>query len=100
MEKHVKVVGWLWIVNGVVSILMFIIGLIIVNTFVPGAQDALLVTIGGFWFFIPGIIASLSGEDITSMFIAVDEKGQPEEQYGLIPMADLVLSFTGLSHPV
>ena len=57
MEKHVKVVGWLWIANGVVSILMFIIGLIIVNTFVPGAQDAQLVTIGGFCFFIPGIIA-------------------------------------------
>ncbi len=43
--------------------------------------------------FIPGIIASLSGEKATSIFIAVDEAGQPEEQYGLIPMADLVLSF-------
>ena len=43
--------------------------------------------------FIPGIIASLSGENVTSIFIAVDEAGQPEEQYGLIPMADFVLSF-------
>lgn len=56
-ETHEKVVGWLWIANGVVSILMFIIGLIIVNTNIPGAQDALLVTIGGLCFFIPGIIA-------------------------------------------
>ncbi len=43
--------------------------------------------------FIPGIIGSLSGENVTSIFIAVDERGQPEEQYGLIPMSDLVLSF-------
>ncbi len=57
MEKHVKVVGWLWIANGVVSILIFIFGLIIANTNIPGAQDALLVTIGGVCFFVPGIIA-------------------------------------------
>ncbi|MCP4607616.1 MAG: hypothetical protein GY845_02720 [Planctomycetes bacterium] len=43
--------------------------------------------------FVPGIIASLSGEEATSIFVAVDEPGQPAEQYGLIPMADLVLSF-------
>lgn len=43
--------------------------------------------------FIPGIINFLSGEQITSIFIAVNEKGQPEEQYGLLPMADLILSF-------
>ena len=35
----------------------------------------------------------LSGEGITSIFIAVDEPGQPLEQYGLLPMADLILSF-------
>jgi hypothetical protein len=57
MEKHIKVVGWLWIANGVVSILMAIIGLIIVNANVSGAQDAMLVTIGGLCFFIPGVIA-------------------------------------------
>ena len=56
MQTHVKVVGWLWIANGVVSILMVIIGLIIVNANVPGAQDALLVTIGGLCCFIPGIV--------------------------------------------
>ena len=55
--SHVKIVGWLWIANSVVSILMLIIGLIIVNANVPGAGDALIIMIGGFCFFIPGIIA-------------------------------------------
>lgn len=43
--------------------------------------------------FIPGIIESLSGEKVTSIFIAVDEPGQPATQYGLLPMADLILIF-------
>ena len=43
--------------------------------------------------FIPSIIQILIGESITSIFIAVDEKDQPVEQYGLLPMADLILSF-------
>jgi len=43
--------------------------------------------------FIPSIIQILTGESITSIFIAVDEKDQPVEQYGLLPMADLILSF-------
>lgn len=43
--------------------------------------------------FVPGIIEFLSGEGATSIFIAVDEPGQPAEQYGLLPMADLILSF-------
>ncbi|MCL2651660.1 MAG: hypothetical protein FWD60_11645 [Candidatus Azobacteroides sp.] len=43
--------------------------------------------------FIPSIIQILIGEEITSIFIAVDEKDQPVEQYGLLPMADLILSF-------
>lgn len=43
--------------------------------------------------FVPGIIEALTGEGATSIFIAVDEKGQPAEQYGLLPMADLILSF-------
>ncbi len=43
--------------------------------------------------FVPGIIEFLSGEEATSIFIAVDERGQPAEQYGLLPMADLILSF-------
>ena len=60
MNTHVKVVGWLWIANGVVTILMAIIGLIIVNLNVPGAQDALLVTIGGLCCFVPGIIADFA----------------------------------------
>ena len=43
--------------------------------------------------FIPSIIQILIVESITSIFIAVDEKDQPAGQYGLIPMADLILSF-------
>ena len=43
--------------------------------------------------FVPAMIESLSGEKVTSIFIAVDEPGQPPTQYGLLPMADLVLTF-------
>jgi KaiC/GvpD/RAD55 family RecA-like ATPase len=43
--------------------------------------------------FVAGVIEALSGEHATSIFIAVDEPGQPPEQYGLLAMADLILSF-------
>ncbi|MFX0139220.1 MAG: hypothetical protein ACFFDN_36600, partial [Candidatus Hodarchaeota archaeon] len=43
--------------------------------------------------FIPAMIESLAGERVTNIFIAVDEPGQPVAQYGLLPMADLVLTF-------
>ncbi|HET6428918.1 MAG TPA: hypothetical protein VFJ30_10935 [Phycisphaerae bacterium] len=43
--------------------------------------------------FVPGIVEALSGEGVTSLFIAVDEGGQPMEQYGLLPMADVILGF-------
>ena len=43
--------------------------------------------------FVPGLIEILSAEQITSIFIAVTEPGQPEEQYGLLSMADLIMSF-------
>ena len=43
--------------------------------------------------FIPSIIQILIGEEITGIFIAVDEKDQPNSQFGLLPMADLILSF-------
>jgi KaiC/GvpD/RAD55 family RecA-like ATPase len=43
--------------------------------------------------FVPAIIESLSGEKVTNIFIAVDEPGQPTTQYGLLPMADLILTF-------
>lgn len=33
--------------------------------------------------FIPGIIQTLSGEGVTSICVAVDEPGQPIQQYGL-----------------
>ena len=35
----------------------------------------------------------LTAESVTSIFIAVEEKGQPAEQYGLLSMADALLSF-------
>src|SRR6185295_3871366 len=38
-------------------------------------------------------IEALSGEGATSIFIGVNEPDQPVEQYGLLPMADLILSF-------
>jgi len=44
--------------------------------------------------FIPGIIQTLAGEGVTSICIAVDEPGQPVQQYGLLPMADLIVSFS------
>lgn len=43
--------------------------------------------------FIPGIIEMLTAEEVTSLFIAVDEPGQPPEQYGLRSMADALISF-------
>jgi KaiC/GvpD/RAD55 family RecA-like ATPase len=43
--------------------------------------------------FIPGIIEALCAEQITSLFIGVEESGQPPEQYGLLSMADVILSF-------
>lgn len=43
--------------------------------------------------FVPGLIEALSAENVTSLFVAVNEEGQPKEQYGLLPMADLILSF-------
>jgi KaiC/GvpD/RAD55 family RecA-like ATPase len=44
--------------------------------------------------FIPGIVQTLSGEGVTSVCVAVDEPGQPVQQYGLLPMADLIVSFS------
>jgi hypothetical protein len=59
METHVKVVGWLWFVNGVLGLILVIPGLIFLNISgnIPNAQDALLVTVGSLCFFLPGIIA-------------------------------------------
>jgi len=43
--------------------------------------------------FIPGLIETFNAEETTSIFIAVDEPGQPEHQYGLLTMEDLIISF-------
>ena len=60
MNTHVKVVGWLWIANGVVSILMVVFGLIIVNLNIPSPQDSILVTSGVLCCFVPGIAADFA----------------------------------------
>jgi len=60
MDTHVKVVGWLWIANGVVSIMLVVFGLIIANLNIPSPQDSILVTSGVLCFFIPGIAADFA----------------------------------------
>lgn len=59
MDKHVKIVGWLWIVNGALGIFLVISSLIILNVTgsIPNTQDAVLINIGSLCFFLPGIIA-------------------------------------------
>ncbi len=42
--------------------------------------------------FVPGIIDTFTALNITSIFVAVEEKGQPPEQYGLRSMADLIIN--------
>ena len=59
MDTHVRIVAWLWIANGLLSILMAVIGLVVINW--PGdvlnLQDSLLASFGTVCFFLPGIIA-------------------------------------------
>ncbi len=59
MNSHVKVVGWLWIANGVLSILMALIGLTVINWpgLIPSARDSILASLGALCFFLPGVIA-------------------------------------------
>jgi hypothetical protein len=44
--------------------------------------------------FVPSIVEMLSGEGATSVLIAVEEPGQPIQQYGLLPMADFIARFS------
>jgi hypothetical protein len=60
MDKHVRVVGWLWIVWGVVSMLMALGGLPIINSQIPGSEESLLVVSGTLCVSIPGFIAALA----------------------------------------
>ena len=59
MEKHVKIIGWLWFLNGVLGIILVLPGLAILNLTdsIPEVGDAVLVTLGSLCFFLPGIIA-------------------------------------------
>jgi hypothetical protein len=58
MNTNVKVVGWLWIANGVLSILMALIGLTVINWpgLIPSARDSILASLGALCFFLPGVI--------------------------------------------
>jgi len=44
--------------------------------------------------FIPGIISTLSYENVTSFFISVEDAAQPHGHYGLSSMAEALLYFT------
>ena len=59
MNTNVKVVGWLWIANGALSILMLFIGLLVINWpgLIPNARDSFLASFGALCFFLPGVIA-------------------------------------------
>jgi KaiC/GvpD/RAD55 family RecA-like ATPase len=43
--------------------------------------------------FVPGVIEVLTGAGVTALVVAVEEPGQPPEQYGLLSMADLIIRF-------
>ena len=62
METHVKVVGWLWIANGVAALLLVIIGLVVLNSpdLNPNQRDALFNSFGILGFSVPGIIADFA----------------------------------------
>lgn len=57
MDTHVKAVGWLWILNGLLSVFMAIIGVVILNLTVDDGGTAVLASTGAVCFFLPGVIA-------------------------------------------
>jgi hypothetical protein len=73
MNTHVKVVGWLWIVNGLLSILMAVTGLAIINWpgVVSDSGDALLASSGVLCFFLPGIIKYKAWARILAIVLAL-----------------------------
>ena len=56
MDKHIKIVAWLWILNALVSVFMAIIGIVIININTD-ASDATLISVGSLCFWLPGIVA-------------------------------------------
>ena len=58
MQTHVKIVGWLWIIYGLLGLFTVMPGIVITNIYTPNASDAVLVTVGSLCFFLPGIIAA------------------------------------------
>jgi hypothetical protein len=57
MDKHVKAVGWLWILNGFLSIFMALIGVVVLSLTVDDGGTAVLASTGVVCFFLPGVIA-------------------------------------------
>jgi KaiC/GvpD/RAD55 family RecA-like ATPase len=49
--------------------------------------------------FIPGIIQMLTAENVTSFFVAAKDDESGEDYYGLLSMAELILSFERRSLP-
>ena len=59
MNTHVRVVAWLWILNGLLSICMAVSSLVFLTTGLvdTGMEDSLLFSVGSVCFFLPGVIA-------------------------------------------
>ena len=57
MDTHVKALGWLWILNGLLSVFMAIIGVVILILNVDDGGSAVLACTGAVCFFLPGVIA-------------------------------------------
>ena len=58
MDTHVKIVGWMWIVSGLVGTFLLAIGLLIFSALdiCPDPDDFFYVTLGALCLFLPGII--------------------------------------------
>ncbi len=59
MDTHVKVVGWLWIVNGLGGLLTLIAGLVAINwpDVITEPGVSLFATLGSLCLFLPGVVA-------------------------------------------
>lgn len=57
MNTHVKIAGWLWILDGFLSVFMAIVGVVIIGLTVEDTGSALLAGSGAVCFFLPGVVA-------------------------------------------
>lgn len=63
MDTHVKVVGWLWIINGLAGLLMLVSGLVAINwpNLINEPGVSLGATLASLCLFGPGIVADFVG---------------------------------------